>query len=100
MRDLQPWLENIEGRAPKSPVIVIATHLDKIPQSDRAEVTRVMQAKFEEIYLKDTHRKYTYPCIHRQCQFISVNFSKNIDTLRDYIYDFALKYKVPGMCEL
>eukprot|EP00731_Ephydatia_muelleri_P029157 Em0020g801a len=28
LRDLQPWLENIEARAPGSPVIVIGTHGD------------------------------------------------------------------------
>lgn len=98
LKSLQPWLENIEGRAPKSPVIVVATHLDQVPQADRNNVTSKLQAKFEELYLKDTHRKYTYPRIHEQCQFISINSTKNIDALRDYIYDFALLYKVPGRC--
>ena len=29
---LMPWLLNIQARAPSSPVIIIGTHIDKVPK--------------------------------------------------------------------
>lgn len=98
LKSLRLWLENIESKAPKSPVIVIATHMDCIPQAKRGKVIADLQVKFHDMYIKDSHRKYTYPKIHENCQFISVNTSRNIDSLRDYIYEFAIQYKVQCKC--
>ena len=96
LKSLKPWLEKIEGRAPKSPVIVIATHLDHLPQNKRHEITSDLQNKFRRMYIVNSHRKYTYPRICDEIQFISVNSSRHVDALRDYIYEFAIQYKVQG----
>ena len=98
LKSLRPWLENIESRAPKSPVIIIATHIDMLPPGKRNERIADLQAKFKEMYIFNSHRMYTYPSIHSQCQFVNVNSSRHIDALRDFIYDFAIQYKVQGEC--
>ena len=32
LQSLLPWLLNIQARAPSSPVIIVGTHVDKIPR--------------------------------------------------------------------
>lgn len=73
---------------------MIATHVDLIPLAKRSKEITHLQSKFRAMYIKDSCRTYTYPKIHGACQFISTNSSKNIDCLRDYIYDFSIQYKV------
>lgn len=96
LRSLKSWLENIEGRAPKSPVIVIGTHVDLLPSNKRNSILEDLQEKFKQMYIRDSHRQYTYPRIYSQCQFINVNATKSIDYIRDLVYEFAIQYKVHG----
>ncbi len=97
LKSLKPWLENIEGRAPKSPVIVVGTHIDLLPPAKRSEIVATLQTTFMKMYIRDIHRKYTYPCVHKHCQFVNVNSARHMDALRDFVYDFAIQYRVPGM---
>ena len=98
LQKLKPWLENIEGRAPKSPVIVIGTHIDLLPQAKRAEALSELQELFVKMYVFDSHRKYTYPRIYPHCQFVNVNSAKQMDGLREFIYEFAIQYRIQSMC--
>ena len=93
---LKPWLENIEGRAPKSPVIIVGTHIDLIPQDRRWKELALLQEEFTRMYLRDSHRKFTYPSICEQIQFINVNNPRHVDSLRDYVYELAIQYKIQG----
>ena len=94
LQRLKPWLENIEGRAPQSPVIVIGTHTDLLPQAKRTEIQGELQELFVKMYVFDSHRKYTYPRIYPQCQFVNVNSAKQMDGLREFIYEFAIQYRI------
>ena len=76
------------GQGPKSPVIVVGTHIDLLPQAKRSETL----SDLVKMYVQDSHRKYTYPCIYGQCQFINVNSPKYVDSFRDFVYDFAIQY--------
>ncbi len=95
--DLQPWLENIEGRAPESPVFVLATHADKLPADSKKERLERLKARFRELYIDYPNSRYMYPRVHRHCFFVNCFDSKHMDNLRDVIYDFVTKYKAPGM---
>lgn len=98
LRSLKPWLENIEGRAPKSPVMIVGTHIDLIPHDRRSKVLTQLQEDFVRMYLRDSHRKFTYPWICEQIHFINVNTPRHVDSLRDHIYEFAIQYKIQGEC--
>ena len=77
-------------------MIVVGTHVDQLPQAKKAEMLAALQQSFKNMYMNDTQRKFTYPYIHSNIQFINVNSTKHVDNLRDYIYEFAIQYKVRG----
>ena len=93
---LQPWLENIEGRAPESPVFVIATHLDKLPPETRTDRMNRLKQRFKELYIDYSNSVYMYPRIHPQCFFVNCYDSKHMDLLREFLYDYVIQYKPPG----
>lgn len=98
LRSLQSWLENIEGNAPKSPVIVIATHVDSLPHSTKSETLRHLKELFQELYINYSQSVYMFPRIVSQCFFVNCYDSRHMDNLRDWLYDFASQYKAPGKC--
>ena len=61
VRSLKTWLENIEGCAPKSPVIIVGIHLDTVPQSRREERERQLRSLIQELYVDYSHGVYCYP---------------------------------------
>ena len=93
---LKPWLENIEGRAPKSPVIVIATHIDKIPPATRNQTVQQLKSLFLKLYINYCHKVFTYPDIQPVLFFVNCHDNRTMDPLREFIYDFVSKYKPPG----
>ena len=51
LQHLQPWLLNIQARAPSSLVIIVGTHLDqfKLPQEEVNKKRILMRAKVKEM---------------------------------------------------
>ena len=94
---LRPWLENIEGRAPQSPVIVIATHIDSLTQATKVDTLTRLRQLFRELYIDYSHSVYMFPRIVPQCFFVNCYDNRHMDNLRDYLYDFVSQYKAPGM---
>lgn len=96
LRRLRPWLENIEGRAPRSPVIVIATHIDKVPTATRAQTIQELKLLFQKLYINYCHKAFTYPDIQPVLFFVNCHDNRTMDQLRDFVYEFVTKYKPPG----
>ena len=49
---LKPWLCNIQARAPGCPVIVVMTHLDRIPEENRVDLVNAMTDRLNQIICK------------------------------------------------
>lgn len=96
VRSLKSWLENIEGCAPKSPVIIVGTHLDTIPQPRRVEVENKLRRLIQQLYVDYSNSVYRYPKI-QEIFFGNCHDNRHMDRLRDYIYTFVSIYKPPGM---
>ena len=75
----------VQARAPKSEVVVVATHLDKIPQAKKRE--RLSQLE-KEIYRR--YDKKGFPRIGGSV-FVSNSTGEDIQKLRDVIHKVASK---------
>ena len=95
VRSLKTWLENIEACAPKSPVIIVGTHLDTVPASERVEQEHQLKSLIKELYVDYSNSVYRYPKI-KEIFFGNCHDSRHMDRLRDYIYNFVSVYKPPG----
>ena len=93
VRRLKTWLENIEGCASNSPVIIVATQLNLISESNREKVKAQYSQLILDLDVNYSHSAYQYPCIK---QIMFINNQEDIDRLRDYIHDLASKYKLSG----
>ena len=93
VRGLKTWLENIEACAPKSPVIIVGTQMDATTESGRERIKGRFCRLINDLYVHYSHSVYQYPKIH---QLAFINSQEDMDRLRDYIYDFASKYKLSG----
>ena len=85
---LQPWLLNIQARAPNSPVIIVGTHLDEI-RDDQSAVEDI-EGKVERLYKLDSQNKY--PSI-RGLIFVSCTRYQNIEQLVKLVYETASSMK-------
>eukprot|EP00794_Sanderia_malayensis_P013704 gene13704-15131_t len=77
---LAPWLLNIQARAPKSEVIIVGTHLDKLPQGKRKE--RLAKLR-NDIYTK--FLKKGFPKISGNV-FVSNTTGEGLQMLKEVIY--------------
>ena len=93
VKGLKTWLENIEACASKSPVIIVGTKMNLIHESQREKVKGRFSRLIHELYVDYSHSAYQYPQIE---QILFVNNQEDVDRLRDYIHDFASKYKLAG----
>ena len=94
INDLEPWLNNISARAPGSPVIIVGTFLDKVPEEDRKsgmldDLLRKV-AELTQQYDKLKVTNITVVGLKGQME--------NVAKLKDYIYNAAADYKVKGQC--
>ena len=88
VQELKPWLNNIALRAPQSLVIIVGTHLDEFTDEERGEVDDLVH-KVEQLSLgfrNNLQIKAVIPVglMHRL---------KNIDLLKDTIYEHVANYK-------
>jgi len=91
---LAPWLLNIQARAPKSEVVVVATHLDKIPQGKRKE--RLCQLE-KEIFRK--YDKKGFPRISGNAFVSNAPGCEGLKRLREVIHRVACKMQDSNLHE-
>ena len=87
---LQPWLLNIQARAPNSTVIIVGTHLDEIKDEANQSAVDDIRGKVEKLYQLDRQNKY--PKI-KELIFVSCTKYQYIDQLVKLIYDTASSLK-------
>ena len=75
-------------------MIVVGTHVDCIKQEEK----KYLENMFERLYIKYDSSQLAYPSIEPCCQFVSCFDSVEINHLRDFVYDKAIKYRKPGEC--
>ena len=85
--ELRPWLNSIALQAPHSCVIIVGTHLDKIPDEERGEIDDLL------------HRVGTLAASYNHIlEIVEVlpvgleNRSENIGLLKEAIYNHAASY--------
>ncbi|XP_055999651.1 leucine-rich repeat serine/threonine-protein kinase 2-like isoform X2 [Ostrea edulis] len=88
---LKPWLCNIQARAPGCPVIVVMTHLDKVPEEKRMELVDIMTDRLNHVISKGGYPEVRH-CVPVMCN--SENWT--IEQLREIIKRVVDDYKVRG----
>ena len=88
--DLNPWLNNISLRTPKSCVIVVGTFLDRVSEEDR------QSGKVSDLLLKveELTRQYRHLIVTNVTVVGLKGHIENVGKLKDYIYNTAAEYKV------
>ena len=88
VQEMKPWLNNIALRAPWSLVIIVGTHLDCIPEDQRAQFVTGVLHKVKR--LAQGYSKLIIP------EVVPVSLRppiENINLLKDTIYKNAAEYK-------
>lgn len=88
VNELKPWLDNITLRAPRSCVIIVGTHLDKVDEDQRSRIDELLQ---QVAHLAGNYSKLVIP------EVLAVglkNRLENIGNLREAIYTHAANYKI------
>eukprot|EP00731_Ephydatia_muelleri_P005646 Em0002g1822a len=81
---LQPWLLNIQSRAPNSPIIIVGTHLDKLPPGRSRELREHYTKLIRSIY-----EKTGFPSLSH-ITFVSSSSKEGIRELQDRIHAAAI----------
>ena len=94
------WLENIESCAPQSPVMIIGTHKDKLSPRNlkvRNQICYVLDQIIREMYMtEDADITRMLPRLDGFIYFLDTRNPKEVEVLRDDIYDYALQF-TPSM---
>ena len=92
VEELTPWLNNIALRAPKSCVLIVGTHLDEIPITERNEkANKVLQNA------ADIASKFVNKLQIEQVLAVGLNNTQEgVNELKDCIYQCAAEYKQPN----
>ena len=88
VEELRPWLNNIALRAPHSCVIIVGTHLDKVPIEERGEVHALL--------VRVNAMAAFYSDKLQIAETIAVGFKdkiENVGQLKEAIYNHAASYK-------
>ena len=86
------WLSDLlQSKASGSPVMVVGTHLDRIPSAQRAETGERLRSLFEKEYL-DRSRERLSLRVDPYLYLVNTLDSANVQFVRDAIYDCALSY--------
>ena len=111
LRRLRFWLENIEVcnltlfnnqshffsqqvRARDSPVIVVATHGDSLPQANYKARVASLQGRLRELYSRGPN-KFAFPRICSVMHVVNCKDCKQMEQLRNYIYNITVQYCPP-----
>ena len=94
IEELKMWLDNIAVRAPKSPIIIVGTFLDKLSKEQRQnKYDEQLQQKVIEM----VHQTRRYANLDIQA-VVNVSCAKesreNIDYLKTTIYEAATEFKI------
>ncbi len=78
--------------------MIIGTHLDQVcPNSKEKErCIRSLESQIREIYMKESMD--TYPTLSEKLYFIDVHSARQIDELRDDIYNFVFRFVPSEFC--
>jgi serine/threonine protein kinase/GTPase SAR1 family protein len=97
IKELKMWLDNIAVRAPKSPVIIVGTFLDKLSKEQR-------QSKYDEQLANKVIEMVRQTGRYAQLEIravVNVSCAKesreNIDFLKSTIYDVAAEFEIDKM---
>lgn len=76
--------------------MVVGTHVDLLSSGTKSEVLSKLKSRFRELYVDGCSHTFSYPKINPSFIVVNCYESRNMDSLRNYIYDFAVSYKPPG----
>ena len=83
-------------RARDSPVIVVATHADSLPQANYKAHVAGLQRRLQEMYSHGPNN-FAFPRICPVMHVVNCRDNKHVEQLRNYIYNTAVQYCPP--CE-
>ena len=84
-------------RARDSPVIVVATHADSLPQANFKTQVAKLKKRMLELYSRGPD-SFAYPRICSELLVVSCKDNRHMDQLRNYIYSVAVNYCPPCKC--
>lgn len=94
VEDLAALISNIQARAPGSPVLIVGTHLDKInKRSNASNYLDTIQRELECRYVSPDYRVPGRPIVDGHIEVALMNKVKNIDKLRNMIFEVASQMK-------
>ncbi|KAL3853636.1 hypothetical protein ACJMK2_017166 [Sinanodonta woodiana] len=86
---LKSWLSSIHSRAPGCPVIVVGTHLDRISEGERENISKRVLDKLKEVIDKPG-----FPCIMGRALVDCTSENPPMDKLRNLIKNTVDSYKI------
>ena len=89
LQELKPWLSNIALRAPRSCVLIVGTHLDKVAHRESVNPLLWRIRDLASTYFNRLEIKQVIPVALK-------NQLENITVLKDAIYNSAVNYKIGG----
>ncbi|XP_077988443.1 leucine-rich repeat serine/threonine-protein kinase 1-like [Glandiceps talaboti] len=88
LAELEPWLANIQARAPDSHVILVATHIDTIPPTERKALLDKVNLKIMTQFVKKKGKGFPHIV---DVHYVSCTTGEGIIELRKGIYERACK---------